>query len=297
MQTPAADINIRDNYLSFHHKSIYEYNILEKKLKRLTAAKDNVWKDLLPRKEDILQYFKVEISEYTDFIRLGEKLYKEFRTKDNVERRELLILIIKYYSIITNINETKKQLELANKKRNLSFGDYRFYVFNYYSKVHKVLLEGKAYRYNNGIGTLYINRVQITGEGKKIDFHKTKLRKEELIKKGVKLYNHQEAAKAAFLGIPYDGVDYRVWLRAPAYYSLKFIHSKYFKSDYDFSPISYIHQKYREYNQEQLAFDVCENNNDIYNLQIDLRTKIAIYLKRNPERYINFQRDINNIDL
>ncbi|MBP3201274.1 MAG: hypothetical protein J6M39_06465 [Lachnospiraceae bacterium] len=296
MQAPAADINIRDNYLSFHHKSIYEYNILEKKLKRLNDAKEEVWKTLLPRKEDILEQFKFTISDNVDYIKLGEKLSKEFRIKDDSNRRELLILLVKYCSIITNINNTQKEFELADKKRNLNFSDYRYFVFKYYSKVHKFLLEGKAYRYNGGIGTLYIDRIQIKSEGKKIDFHKTKLRKEELLKQGVKLYNKQDAAKAELLGIPYDGVDYRVWLRAPAYYSLKFVHSKYFGRSYDFTPISYIHQKYRDYTQDQLALEVCENNEDIYDLQVDLRTKITIYLKRNPERYINFQRDINDKD-
>lgn len=296
MQAPAADINIRDNYLAFHHKSIYEYNTLEKKLARLDDAKEKTWNDLIPRREDIRDYFKITISNNIDYINLGEQLNKEFRKNDNSNRRELLILLIKYCSIITNIKDTIAALNIANKKQNLSFSDYRQYVVTYYSKVHKFLLQGKAYRYNNGIGTLYIDRVQIKAEGKKIDFHKTKLRKEELLKQGVKLYNKQDAEKALFLGLPYDGVDYRVWLRAPAYYSLKFIHSKYFKKEYDFAPISYIHQKYRDYNQDQLALEVCENDNDIYNLQIDLRTKIAIYLKRNPERYINFIRDYNEIE-
>lgn len=296
MQAPAADINIRDNYLSFHHKSIYEYNILEKKLNRLNDAKIETWNNLLPRKENIHEEFDIIVSKDVDFISLQNKFYKEFRNNDKPARRELLILLIKYCSIIKNIAETEKQLALATKKKELGFADYRYIVFKYYSKVHKFLLQGKAYRYNSGIGTLYIDRTQVKGEGKKIDFHKTKLRKQELLAKGVKLYNQQDAAKAAFLGLPYDGVDYRVWLRAPAFYSLKFIHSKFFKKEYDFIPISYIHQKYREYTQDQLALEVCENNEDIYNLQIDLRTKIAIYLKRNPERYIDFKRSITNKD-
>lgn len=294
MQAPAADINIRDNYLSFHHKSIYEYNTLEKKLARLDIAKEKTWNDLISRKEDIRDFFKITISNNIDYIKLGEQLNKEFRKNDNSNRQELLILLIKYCSIITNIKDTIAALNIANKKQNLSFSDYRQYVVTYYAKVHKFLLQGKAYRYNAGIGTFYVDRTQIKGEGKKIDFHKTKLRKEELLKQGVKLYNKQDAEKALFLGLPYNGVDYRVWLRAPAYYSLKFIHSKYFKKEYDFIPVSYIHQKYRDYNQDQLAFEICENNEDIYNLQIDLRTKITIYLKRNPERYVNFIRDYNN---
>lgn len=294
MQAPAADVNIRDSYLSFHHKSIYEYNILEKKLNRLNNAEIETWKELLPRKENISKEFKIIISKSIDYISLGDKLYKEFRNNDKPERRELLILLIKYCSIHKNINETEKQLTIATKKKELGFADYRYIVFKYYSKVHKFLLQGKAYRYNNGIGTLYIDRTQVKGEGNKIDFHKTKLRKEQLLKEGVKLYNKEDEIKAMFLGIPYDGVDYRVWLRAPAFYSLKFIHSKFFKKEYDFHPISYIHQKYRGYNQDQLALKVCENNEDIYNLQIDLRTKISIYLKRNPERYVDFDRKFNN---
>ena len=293
MKAPAADINIRDNYLSFHHKSLYEYNVLEKKLIRLNDAKEETWKELIPRKEDIRVFFRIELSPTIDFIALGQKLGKEFRNNDNVVRRELLILIVKYCSIITNEFETKKAFALAKKKKDLNFADYRTYVFKYYSKVHKFLLQGKAYRYSHGIGTLYIHRVHVEKEGRKIDFHKTKLRKEELLAKGVKLYNKYEAMQYALQGIPYDGVDYRVWLRTPAYYSLRFIHSKYFRSIYDFIPISYIHSKYRDYNQDQMAFELCKTNEDIYDLQIDLRTKIAIYLKRNPERYVDFDRNIN----
>ena len=294
MQAPASDINIRDNYLSFHHKSIYEFNVLEKKLIRLNNAKVETWNNLTPFKEDVSKHFRVSLSLSIDFIALGERLSKEFRKNDNPERRNLLILLVKYCSIIKNEEDTKKALELAAKKKNLNFTQYREFVFKYYSKVHKVLLQGKAYRYMNGIGTLYINRVQIKKEGLKIDFHKTKLRKEELLKQGVKLYNKWEAEQAKAIGEPYDGVDYRVWLRRPDAYSLKFIHSKYFHKEYDFLPISYIHQKYRDYNQDQLALEVCRNNEDIFDLQVDLRTKIAIYLKRNPERYIEFDRTVNH---
>lgn len=294
MKAPAADINIRDNYLSFHHKSLFEYNVLEKKLIRLKNAKAETWQDLIPFKEDITNYFKISISQSTDFISLGEKLSKEFRKNDNEDRRQILILLIKYCSIIKNEQDTKEALRLATIKKDISFGKYRDYVFKYYAKVHKILLQGKGYRYMNGIGTLYIHRVQIEGEGRKIDFHKTKLRKQELQEQGVKLYNKYEAAQHEALNLPYDGKDYRVWLRAPAYYSLRFIHSKYFHKEYDFIPISYIHQKYREYNQDQLAFEICKTNDDIFDLQIDLRTKIAIYLKRNPERYVDFDRKFNN---
>ena len=294
MRAPAADINIRDNYLSFHHKSIHEYNVLEKKLFRLKNAKAETWQELLPCEEDINKYLKISLSVNIDFIVLGEKLLKEFRKNDKPDRRNLLILLIKFCSIVKNEQDCKKAILIADKKRNLSFAQYREYVFRYYSKVHKVLLQGKAYRYMNGIGTLYIHRVQIEGEGRKIDFHKTKLRKEELQAKGVKLYNKWEADQHKALDLPYDGVDYRVWLRAPAYYGLRFVHSKYFNKEYDFVPISYIHQKYRDYTQEQLAFEICNNSEDIFDLQIDLRTKIAIYLKRNPERFVDFDRKFNN---
>ena len=294
MKAPAADINIRDNYLAFHHKSIHEHNVLEKKLIRLKNAKAETWQSLLSYEEEISKYFRIRLSVTLDFIALGEKLSKEFRKNDDGERRKILILLVKFCSIVANEQNCIKELELSNKKQTLTFGEYRDFVFRYYTKVHKVLLQGKAYRYMNGIGTLYIHRVQIEGEGRKIDFHKTKLRKEELQAKGVKLYNKFEADQCKALDLPYDGVDYRVWLRSPAYYSLRFIHSKYFAKEYDFYPISYIHQKYREYSQDQLAFEICENNEDIFDLQIDLRTKIAIYLKRNPERFIDFDRKFNN---
>lgn len=294
MKAPAADINIRDNYLAFHHKSIHEHNVLEKKLIRLKNAKAETWQSLLSYEEEISKYFRIKLSVMLDFVALGEKLSKEFRKNDDGERRKILILLVKFCSIVANEQNCIKELELSNRKQTLTFAEYRDFVFRYYTKVHKVLLQGKAYRYMNGIGTLYIHRVQIEGEGRKIDFHKTKLRKEELQAKGVKLYNKYEADQCKALDLPYDGVDYRVWLRAPAYYSLRFIHSKFFAKEYDFYPISYIHQKYREYNQDQLAFEVCRNNEDIFDLQIDLRTKIAIYLKRNPERFVDFDRKFNN---
>ena len=290
MKAPAADIDIRDQYLAFHHKSIYECNVLEKKIKRLEVAKEETWKALVPFKEDIATEFKVILNDKVDYILLGDKISKEFRKNDRPDRRNLLILLVKYCSIIKNETETNRQYEIATKKKSLSFVDYRYYVFKYYSKVHKFLLEGKAYRYRSGIGTLYIHRTQVVANGHKIDFHKTKLRKEELKAKGIKLYNKFEAQEAAVAGDAYDGVDYRVWLRTPAFYSLKFISSYYFRDAYDFTPVAYIHQKYREYNQESLAFELCKSNEDIYDLQVDLRTKIAIYLKRNPERYVDYDR-------
>ena len=108
MRAPAADINIRDNYLSFHHKSIHEYNVLEKKLFRLKNAKAETWQELLPCEEDINKYLKISLSVNIDFIALGEKLLKEFRKNDKPDRRNLLILLIKFCSIVKNEQDCKK---------------------------------------------------------------------------------------------------------------------------------------------------------------------------------------------
>ena len=294
MKLLAANINIRDNYLAFHHKSVYEYNVLEKKLFRLANAKEETWNELIPLKDDIVKFFKIELSKNINFIYLGEKLNKEFRNNDNPDRRNTLLLLVKYCSIVKTEINTKEALLLADKKRNLNYNEYRNLVYIYYTKVHEFLLKGKGYRYKSGIGTIYINRTQITGEGKKIDFHKTKLRKEELLSKGIKLYNKYEAAQYKANDLPYDGVDYRVWLRAPAYYGIKFINSKYFRTKYDFTPSNYIAPQYRTSNREELAFEVCKTNKDIFNLRCDLRVKIDVYLKRNPEKYMDFDRQFNN---
>lgn len=294
MKAPAADLDIRDNYLNFINKSKIEYNALKKKFARVVAAKQETYDVLFPCKEDIWYYFKLHITDETDFIALKDKVLGLVRKHDdNSDRRLLLIQLIKYCSICTTEQEVHNKLVVAEKKLSLSFTDYRYYVFKYYSKVHKFLLLGKGYKFSNGIGIVYLYRKQITGEGHKIDFHKTKLRKEELLKQGIKLYNKYEADRAAALGVPYNGIDYRVWLRKSAYYSIRFSHSRYFRKTYDFSPVSYIHQKYRDYSQDTMATELCKSNEDIYDLQIDLRTKLDVYLKRNPERYIDFER-INN---
>jgi len=290
MQAPAADINIRDNYLNFINKSVSEYNTLEKKAVRLLNTKKEAYEYLNPRKEDIYKYFDIILSERTDFVMLFDKVNKMFRKNDNPERRILLIQLVKYCNVCKLEIDIYKRLALVNKKKNLSFADYRDYVYKYYSKVHKFLLEGKGYKYMNKIGTLYIERVQIEGSGTKINFAATRKRKEELIAKGVKLYNRFEAQKAEQLGVEYDGVDYRVWLNVPALYKLKFINSRYFTQDYDFFPVDYIHAKYREFSQDQLAFEVCKTPDDVFNLRCDLRNKIAIYLKKYPERFIDLDR-------
>lgn len=239
--------------------------------------------------DDYKEYTK---QEYNDAETLYNKCTVLFRKEKDTKNKELLIYIIKFCNILRSRHKYERLIELANKRRSLTFKQYRAYVNNYYTKVHKCLLEGNAYLFCYGIGSLLINYWKFNEHKKvKIDYIATKKRKQELIDKGIKIYDKEEAEQYKRMGIPYDGVDYRVFMDVSNCYEFAFIGSKLFSNKtMNFDKTQYVNKKYKHLDYKQMA-DLCETPSDIYNFPVDVKHKLNMLLHKYPNKYLNFVRN------
>ena len=180
--------------------------------------------------------------------------------------------------------------------KDIKFNTYRKYITAYYNKVHKCVLEGMGYKFSYGIGTYVINHWKLDTTRIKhkihLDYAATNAKKKELISKGIKLYDDKEAAWYAARHIPYDAVDYRVYKEDTNWYEFTFIKSSIFRSsNLDYQRTEYVASKYRGMSYIQMANQLCNTLDDIYNLQVDIKYKLNILLYKYPTKYLNYVRN------
>lgn len=209
------------------------------------------------------------------------------------EDRTLLIQILKYCFKLKEQYDTKRLIIIADKRKDLSFKEYKSYVNKYYLGVHKAVLEGFGYKFNDELGTFIINYYKMDNPTKKtIDFAETNRKKKEIIAKGLKPYDDKDAAWYKERGLPYDGVEYRVYLDKKFYYDFTFIKSKIFKKkELDYKRTEYVHLKLRGLSYQEMADKYCNTIDDIINLNVDLKYKLNILLYKYPQKYLNFVRN------
>ena len=182
-------------------------------------------------------------------------------------------------------------MRLCKKKSELTFDEYKTYLFDYYCQVHKIILEGNTYKFGHGIGTIRFRKFVFNENYRSIDFDATRKRKQEIIDAGKKVYNKLEAINAKVEGKEYDGIPYVVYKTTNYGYSLKVENSIIIRDrlPYDFKPVSYINAKYRGYNYNQIIEKFCKTEDDINYLQLDLRTKLSLLLIMNPGISLRFK--------
>lgn len=299
------DINLKDYYYNFINDSkrdIIKYN---DKLKTLYIELEDIHKLLSDNSKQIYNDFKIDINNFDEFI---NKKYNEDNAlfnsvikfkKNNDVNRMLLISIYRYCSVIKQIHTAHIKINIANKRKDIKFSKFRELVTKYYNKVHEVILNGYGYKYGYGIGTYCINRWKVVGDARaktKIDFAATNKRKKELLAQGIKLYDDKIAEWYKARNIPYDGVDYRVYRSTDYYYDFTFIHSSILtRHSRDFERSEYVHAKYRGKSYQEIAEEFVKEDKDIYSLRLDLKYKLNILLYRNPNKYINFIRNAEQV--
>lgn len=299
MKSLTADITPKTVYLKFRNKAIIEYERLVRKAERISNAKETCYKYLSARKGNIAEDYKLALDdyiiefinqEYNPLLELERNVIKLLK-KDIKGNRQDIIELAKWCSIIKNEYNTFKDLKLYKKKSELSFDEYKTYLFDYYCQVHKIILEGNTYKFSHGIGTIRFRKFMFNDNYRSIDYNETRKRKQELIDSGKKVYNKLEAINAKVEGKEYDGIPYVVYKGSKYGYSLKLENSLLIKDrlPYDFKPVSYINAKYRGYNYNQIVEKFCKTEDDINYLQVDLRTKLALLLIMNPGVSLRFK--------
>lgn len=300
------DVKLKNFYLKFIFDAKADIANYKQELIELSLIKQELINYLTKNKLILLNNFNINLdkyeiewinSSYNPEEKLYKKVYNLLITLGIDINKSALIQLTKYCTILKKEHQYNRSIELAEKRSNLRYTEYNAYVKKYYDTVHKCCLEGFGYRFANGIGTYCINRWRLDINNakfkRKLDFAATTNKKKELLKQGYKLYDAEEAALYAKKGIPYDGVDYRVWIETSHYYDITFIKSKLFTNNLDYQRTEYVNKDYRGLSYKEIADKYVKNIDDIYKLQVDIKYKLNILLYLYPLKYVNFIRTLN----
>ena len=299
------DITIKGYYLQFIHNAKNDITKYKDNLEVTLSIKEQVYKYIEDNKAILNDSFNINLDDIE--IEFCQKKYnpKEYlynivikllRNIDVHPNRIVLLQLAKYCNILRNENKYNKLIELANKRKDIKFGVYRKYVTAYYNKVHKCVLNGMGYKFGYGIGTYVINHWKLDPKRIKnkvhLDYAATNAKKKELLAKGIKLYDDKEAAWYEARHIPYNAVDYRIYKENTDWYEFTFIKSDIFKSNnLEYQRTEYVATKYRGMSYTQMAEELCHTEEDIYNLQVDIKYKLNILLYKDPTKYLNYVRN------
>lgn len=299
------DITIKGYYLQFIHNAKNDITKYKNNLEVTLSIKEQVYKYIEDNKAILNDSFNINLDDIE--IEFCQKKYnpKEYlynivikllRNIDTHPNRIVLLQLAKYCNILRNENKYNKLIELANKRKDIKFGVYRKYVTAYYNKVHKCVLNGMGYKFSYGIGTYIINHWKLDPKRIKnkvhLDYAATNAKKKELIAKGIKLYDDKEAAWYEARHIPYNAVDYRIYKENTDWYEFTFIKSEIFKSNnLEYQRTEYVATKYRGMSYTKMAEELCHTEEDIYNLQVDIKYKLNILLYKDPTKYLNYVRN------
>lgn len=294
------DIKVKEFYLRYVFNAKRDIENYKEKLINIIQTKEELYNYINDKKETLKYKFNIDLDKYNSEWNLKTYNTEETLYKDVIkiiklikgESESLLIQIIKYCFKLKEEENTNKLIKIASKREKLTLKEYKAYLNKYYMCVHKALLEGFGYDFQGGIGTYIINYYKIDNPTKKtIDYAETNKRKKEIIKRGLKPYDDREADWYKARNIPYDGVEYRVYLDKKFYYDFTFLNSKIFKKkELDYQRTEYVHAKLRGLSYKEMA-DLCNNIDDIVNLNVDIKYKLNILLYKYPEKYLNFVRN------
>lgn len=299
------DINIKGYYLQFIYNAKVDIAKHKESLETTIKIKKELYDYLHNNKSIIKDSFninldKIDIEWNNKTYNPTEYLYKVCIAliKNTIDHpnRVVLLQLIKYCNILRNEYKYNKLIELADKRKNIKFNTYRKYVTAYYVKVHKCVLQGMGYKFSYGIGTYVINYWKLDKKRMNnkhyIDYAATNARKRELLAKGEKLYDDKEAAWYAARHIPYNAVDYRIYKQNTDWYEFTFIKTRLVNcNSLEYQRTQYVATKYRGMSYTDMADQICKTEEDIYNLQVDIKYKLNIMLYKDPTKYLNFIRN------
>ena len=297
----ATDVNSKTVYLNMVNKERGKINIITNKLNRILDAKEKCYNWILPRRGEIYKAYNIDLDNYMiEFIDKQYNPEKALETKvlyflrhPNGEDRQLIIQLAKWCSLLRSEVDIQRKLEVSRIKLNMNYREFQKYLFDYYSKVHKVLLQGDAYKFGKGFGTIFLRTIDMTtGSKNRIDFAKTRANKLKLLAEGKKPYVEREAKQCEIENVPYDGVPYIVLRNETQSVVLDITNSKYFTSRgrVSFSMKKYLNLKYRGMSYKEIIEKYCPTEESVADLQADLYTKRSILGIMNPGITQKFKR-------
>lgn len=300
--TVSADITFKDYYHKFIENSKSEVAKLNNEIIAINAVIDRLHQCIIPRREDIRTNYGLTLDRYIEFKTKEYNpelaLYKRVRylyNKQNQNNNDRdLNNLLNYIQALAKKNEIKVKLEYATEKVNMTYNKYQEYVFEYYNKVQSVLLMGDAYKFNNGIGSISINRFKISKRPVRIDIKETNNNYKKIIAEGKTPYDEAMAKWCKEHGYEYDGVKYKVNKVVDHVYRIYINETdKRYKCKMSFWSANYINAKYRKNTYQEIADAYCKTLEDIFRLQVSIDIKLKLLLIKFPGYFVNFVRDVN----
>ena len=300
-------VTVYDYYKDFIEEAEIEIAKCTKIISNCTFDNTNLklLLDLSP--DNIKTKFNIVLSDYKEYTdsefvpdkQMFNDAHKEYlKAGKSIDPKDkaTLIFLIKFAKNIERIHVANKRIEVLNNRKSITCRQFEAYIKRYYSKVQRVVLDGDCYRYSNGIGVLFINRVK-NNKGNhykgRIDYKKSRLNKEQIIAEGKIPYSKEAALEAAKNNVPYNGVKYIEYLHEEHLYEFclinavlpKGLHTKFERTDYRGVSI-------RNISDDEIPYMI-KSIEDIHNLDADMRVKLVQLLKYDPSIYVKYIRNKN----
>lgn len=241
------------------------------------------------------QYIEFKNNEYTigRFYRAAKGLL--INKQNDYELVGDLFTLYELASKQKEIYDLKQDIVLFKKCIALSLKEYTEILRVYYTEVHKhLVLEGEGYAFSGELGWICVNRCIIDKKHPMLDYSATKKREKELLKKGERIYNKEEADWCLRNGIEYKAKDKRVFICNEYCYQIPLIDCKLPNArSLEFKVSDYRHRSCRGKTNDELI-ELCNKDiKKICELSVDLKTKVTLCDKANKILYTKFIRNEN----
>lgn len=241
------------------------------------------------------QYIEFKNNEYTigRFYRAAKGLL--INKQNDYELVGDLFTLYELASKQKEIYDLKQNIVLFKKCIALSLKEYTEILRVYYTEVHKhLVLEGEGYAFSGELGWICVNRCIIDKKRPMLDYSATKKRERELIEKGERIYNKEEADWCLRNGIEYKAKDKRVFICNEYCYQIPLIDCKLPNArSLEFKVSDYRHRSCRGKTNDELI-ELCNRDiKKICELSVDLKTKVTLCDKANKILYTKFIRNEN----
>lgn len=294
-------VSYREYYKAMREAFTEKINVLNEEEHNLTIECNEKHKALLEKKDYYKTTYNIDLDKYSEF---KENTYSSglfYRDANNafLNKKNDYELTSDLYELVS-LAKLQKDLYIIDKKINLytrcinvKLSEYNNILRTFYNEVHtQMIINGYGYSMDNNIGWIAINRVLLKNKTKILDYSKTKKKRQELINKGVRLYNKEEAEWCAKNGIEYNAEDPRVFRRDEYFYEVPLMGCKIKDNTHvKFEISDYRHSSYRGKTNEDLVKQCNNDTNQICKLNLDLRTKLNLCVDVNKILYTKFIRN------
>lgn len=203
--------------------------------------------------------------------------------------------LFKYAELSKSIHLLEKQIEVYNRILDLNIKMYKKILKTFYDEVHRrMIVNGEGYAFTGRLGWICINRCVLKKPKTMLDYQGTKRKEKELIEKGIRIYNKEEAEWCQKNGIKYEAEDKRVYRTVEYCYEIPLLCCRLPQgTKLKLKTSNWTHNDLRKKSDDELINIGNKDKNDICKLDIDLRTKLKLCEKIDSMLYTKFIRNEN----